>query len=283
MHQADHDAGLVLARLQDRFCLPTMPLLPMPAAAGVLVGFEVEVPWSAYFPDLWRKYFLDGRRKYEEMERGEQEALSAECSLCEATLLPRLEATQACGIKRGRDRYWEFVLPPVYELSLAAQILETLGAAMLMPYGAFSLHATISGISSRRDALLMLLLIELLFGRKERITQGCQGLGGWARKGDGGVVVKIYDLLYDAQLAYELRSLELPAGRSERKALVRAIAKATHCFSPEARADEARTKAWGSPRSSPDIWQTYLERYESLRANAQEIGLELGLIDERTG
>jgi hypothetical protein len=291
MHQADQDAGLVLARLQDRFYLPTMPLPPTPAASGVLVGFEVEVPWRAYFPALRKKYFAGEHRTYESLPKDEQEALSADCSAEEATFLPRLRATQECGIRRGKDPYWEFVLPPVSDLATDEQILLGLRAAMLVPRGVYSLHATVSGIPSRQDALLMLLLLELLFGRKERILQGCRGLGAWARKGDGGVVTKTDGLLYGSELAYELRTLELPADRAAQTVLLRAIAHATQCFAQEAKSHAARQKvkgmlvahglpfkAWGSPRSSPEVWQTYVERYDDLRAAAQGVGRDLGLV-----
>lgn len=292
MHQADIDAGLVLRRLQDRFGLQPLPVTPMPCADGVLVGLEVEVPWSAYFPTLWSKYFLNGALSYADMDAFKRAALSTECSVLEAALLPRLEAAVGCGIKRGRDRYWEFVLPPVSDACLSGQMIEFLTEAGLLPRGIFSLHATISGIATRRDAFLMLLLLELLFGRKERVVQGCRGLGAWARKGDGGIVTKINNLLYDSPLAYELRTLELPPSREERTVLLSAIARATRCFSSAPCAENIRQqvkeliesnglpfKPWGSPRSSPEIWERYLENFDSLKSDTRDIALSVGLID----
>ncbi len=292
MHRANTDAGLVLRRLQDRFGLQPIPVTPMPCADGVLIGFEVEVPWSAYFPSLWSKHFLNGERTYESMDAFTRAALSTECSRLEAALLPRLEATVECGVKRGRDRYWEFVLPPVSNACLSAQLIESLTGAGLLPRGIFSLHATISGIASRRDAFLMLLLLELLFGRKERVMQGCRGLGAWARKGDGGIVTKINNLLYDSPLAYELRTLELPLSREERTVLLSAIAQATRCFSSASCAENIRKqvkvlveahglpfKPWGSPRSSPEIWETYIAHFERLKSGTRDIALSVGLID----
>ncbi len=53
MHHVDKLALRALENLRQKFEVQeTMSLPPLPAGEGVLIGFEVEVPWRAYFPEL---------------------------------------------------------------------------------------------------------------------------------------------------------------------------------------------------------------------------------------
>ncbi|MEK7628285.1 MAG: hypothetical protein AAB421_02610 [Patescibacteria group bacterium] len=291
MHLADERALATLAKLQRTRSQPptTFPYTPLRAGNGVLVGFEIEVPWRAYFPDLWKKYLCAGSRTFSDLSRTEQSALSNECSLQERSLLPRLQATQACGIKRGRDHYWEFAFPPVHDLTIALCIMDSLIDAELLPWGRWSLQATISGVKPGRDAFVALLLLELLFVRKVRIQQGLSGHGAWARKGRGGLMVKGPHLLeYNAPSALELRSLELPETLGECRKLFATIAHLTHFLTPlgmkapewqSARSAIKEMLAshdlpfseWGHPKNLSAVWDRYIEHFDVLRTEALHI------------
>ena len=84
------------------------------------IGIEVEVPFSSYFPGLWRSYGLD-RRPLRDMEAHELHAFSTECAAAEVTLRRRLALTVECGVPRGADRYWEFSFAPVRSVGLLVE------------------------------------------------------------------------------------------------------------------------------------------------------------------
>ncbi len=295
MHVADLEAAQVVERAYARF--DEVERVPehskVCAGEGVLVGFEIEVPWRYYFPHLWDRYFQGGQRSHGEIPRAEQDALSRECTEIEKLLLPRLQATEVCGIKRGRDKYWEFILPPVQDLMLSVELVHILTSAKLLPPGFYSLHATISGLHSKTYAFVMLLLLELLFVRRERIERGYAPHGAWARRGTGGIAIKSpSNLMYSPTEAHELRTLELPLEPHAQEVLFTTIALLTHYFSNKDRGcgavQKVRTilvahglpfETWQNPSVAPHLWQRYLERFEELQLLAREIvNNDLGIL-----
>lgn len=88
-----------------------------PILRNVPVGIEVEVPWKAYFPDLW----VEGFPKIDPDKLAE---ITAECAIREKSLVPRLMRSQDCGVKRGADRYWEFAFDPVTDVGIACDHVE---------------------------------------------------------------------------------------------------------------------------------------------------------------
>jgi hypothetical protein len=284
MHPADMHALQVLERLQTHFGIPALgggAGIRLPA--GILAGLEVEVPWRAYFPDLWEKHFFGGTRPYAAMSPDEQALLTADCNALEAELLPRLEATQRCGIPRGKDRYWEFALPPVNDLALAGALLNSLSAAHLLPWGNHSLQITLCGVGNNQELYTVLLVLELLFVRKERIAQSCNGYGTWSRKGRGGISPKgSVHMVYGGSGA-ELRTLELPATPDEcmqmfvvlsqilglvvRGELGNVSALAREMLA----AHDLPWSQWESPQRSPEIWRQYVASYDALREAARHI------------
>ena len=231
------------------------------------------------------------------MSKTEQEALTRECNALEDTLLPRLREVVACGIKRGRDRYWEFALPPVKNLSLAFIMIRTLYIAGILPWGHHSLHATISGISATKETYIMLLLLELLHVRSKRIKQALLGKGAWGSKGRGGIYLKAaHSLEYGATHAHEMRTLELPATIEEFFKLCLTMNRLIHLLCATSRDEKdllqiVCTKVrhllqqhdlpfeiWEKPSMSPDLWQRYVDQFDSLHIAALQIAHEhLGL------
>ncbi len=223
------------------------------------------------------------------MSQEESAELSAECALIEAALLPRLQATVPCGLQRGVDKYWEFVLPPANDLRITCDILQVLDTAKLLPAGYFSLHATLSGVGPQAHVYIVLLLLELLFVRKERIERGFRSGRAWAQKGRGGIYQKSSrDLLYDSGTAYEWRTLELPPTRAARENLLAIIAHlAKHLSMAEGTSSTFETvvadvqhmlaqaelpyEVWHNPQYRKEVWRRYLDRFDSMRETAYEI------------
>jgi hypothetical protein len=186
------------------------------------LGAEIEVQWSAYFPELWERFGLSERR-VADLPPGELEELTAACAKIEATLRPRLEKSVECGVPRGNDRYWEFALRPVGDAALLAEQIALLTAAGLLPReGRRSLQITVAGIRQGEDAMWMAIALSAFAGDGRRWAEGLAlhekgGLrAGWSRKGKGGVLEKSpEELAGGAPFACEFRPLLLPAGDAE--------------------------------------------------------------------
>lgn len=226
----------------DRMCrrgpLPTTILadtfeLRRPArpelSGSVTVGIEIEVPFSSYFPVLWRKWGLAGRR-VADLPAGELLAFSAECALQEVPLRRRLEATVACGIPRGNDRYWEFSPGPVADLGLLWEQVHLLAAAGVLPRDRrHALHVTLGGLRRTSDVYYLAMALELLYVERERICAGVAAtreaiFTGWGRKGLSGVFEKgSGDLMGGEQVACEIRTLQLPLTDCEFEQMLRLV------------------------------------------------------------
>lgn len=226
MSPLDSDALRVCERLASTFGLPP------PASHGcspgrVSIGAEIEVPWSSFFPDLWKKYRL-GELRVGDLAPSELDALRAECYEIEKTLLPRLQSTVDCGIPRGNDRYWEFAFRPVHDTLLFTRQVGLLSQAGLLPRDKrHSLQLTIGGIAPCRSLYYLAMVLELFHVDPARMRAGLEKRqqiihSGWMRKGRAGIHRKEADELEaGAQVASELRLLQLPTEQGELAQLMR--------------------------------------------------------------
>lgn len=185
------------------------------------IGIEVEVPFSSYFPGLWRSYGLD-RRPLRDMEAHELHAFSTECAAAEVTLRRRLALTVECGVPRGADRYWEFSFAPVRSVGLLVEQVRLLTEAGVLPRDRrHSLHVTIGGLRASPKAYALLGVLEVLYVEPQRIAEGLAKArstihSGWARKGRSGLMEKTAsDLVGAAERGVELRTLQLPQEQGE--------------------------------------------------------------------
>lgn len=176
----------------------------------VPLGIEIEVPWRAYFPDL----FVAG---FPNVSADEMARITVECSRREAVLVPKLEHTVACGLQKGKDRYWEFAFDPVTNAEILVQQINVLQKAGLCPSGAHSLQITFGGLRITRDVYYLALILESLCCSPERILQGFHptnlyGVHGWSKKGIAGVHQKMgaCNLLHGYGIAVEIRTLQMP-------------------------------------------------------------------------
>ena len=207
-------------KLADAFGLQVDPaslaIEDNPDPQALSFGIEVEVPWSSYFPTLWKQFGLD-RRRVCDLDPGELTSLSCQCANLEAELRPLLNRTVACGVPRGNDRYWEFSLRPVHDVDLLLEQVRLLGAAGVLPRDrGHSLHVTIGGLPRIPAVYYLAMVLEAHFVAPGRIESGViQSLSrihtGWARKGHAGILEKrSSELEGAAQVAVELRMLQLP-------------------------------------------------------------------------
>lgn len=185
------------------------------------IGCEVEVKWSALFPEIAEEYFglTDelGRYavQYSELSAERQNSLDERCMLLDKVFKPRYEATVKAGIPMGNDAYWEFAHSPSYAWQIQAEEIRLLMEDGLIPVGTqHSLHITLGGVNTEGGGPNMVLSgLELVCGTPERIRLATQvsKLGtssAWNRRGNDGQRHRSANYLEMGQThATELRTL----------------------------------------------------------------------------
>ncbi len=173
------------------------------------IGIEIEVKFRYYFPEIFKEYFID--KKWDEYNDIEKEIISSKIETNEKVLLPLLESTVIAGIPKGNDKYWEFAFNPVNDLTLLYYQIEILKSNNLIPEGEHSLHISIGGLKPDKKLYHILMILELLFLKKERILSGFDFKkkmnGTWAKKGRAGIFPKFKSDLIDSEIGSELRTL----------------------------------------------------------------------------
>lgn len=207
---------------------------------SVPIGLEIEVPWRSYFPDLWRDFGLSNRR-FGSLSTAEALELTRRCSLQEERLRPLLEATAACGVPRGNDRYWEFALAPTGDLALLAHQVSLLTACAALPRDRpHSLQITIGEVAPCPNLYYLLMALELRYVEPERILSGPAASTaaihtGWLRKGRAGIHRKdAAELALGSQVACELRPLQLPTDDLGFQDLLHTLAWGVECVTGQA-------------------------------------------------
>lgn len=251
---------------------------------NVPVGIEVEVPWRAFFPDLW----VDG---FPNVDEDVLNQISKQCSIREQTLVPRLMKSQECGIKRGADRYWEFALDPVTDVGIACDHIAILRQHELIPKGRHSLHITFGGIRVTPDMYYAAMCLEAYACSPDRVLVGFHPTidamsSGWARKGYAGLFQKegSHDIQHGMHIGAEIRLLWLPDTDTE---LFDLLSLAQHLVtmiqqvqsgntSEQWSAIKAMCKAvlaehnlpdrnWKKPHMEPAIWRQFAECMPSIQ------------------
>lgn len=228
----------------------------------VPVGIEIEVPWRSYFPGLVQRYGLDARR-FQDLQREESAALTVECSELELQLRPRLEATIACGVPRGNDRYWEFAFAPACDVSHTLEQVRLLTAAGLLPRDRkHSLHVTLGGIPRCKAVYFLAMLLESRHVDPQRLVEGAdRGLhpsNNWGRKGLAGVFEKgSVELAGGAQVACELRMLQLPVDDGDFRQLMATVRMAS---------DAIADCLAGIPSPAASTWKAFQTHAEAVLA-----------------
>lgn len=173
------------------------------------IGAEIEIKFKYFFPELFNKYFFN--KKYENYSDDEKDIITNEITIQEVNILPLLEKTISLGIPKGNDPYWEFAFNPVNDLTLLYYQIEILKNANLIPCGEHSFHITVGGLKRDKRSYHMLLILELLFLKQDRILSGYNYdtymNTTWAKKGRAGITIKKENDLIDCVEAIEFRTL----------------------------------------------------------------------------
>lgn len=245
------------------------------------IGIEIEVPWKAYFPDLWKPGFPN-------LCDAEMWLIWQECTEHERILLPRLQKTVECGVPKGADRYWEFAFDPVTDPSIVCNQYSILQANGLLPKGRHSLHITLGGLRVTRDTVFLALLLECMASSRERIMTGFHDeviSKGWARKGFAGVFEKEgdHDIQHGYQYAAEIRILHVPDTVED---LYRLLYKAQKYAFAVQQTQAGKSvmwwnklvfrlgaileyhklpnRNWRKPHLEPEVWNSFADQYDSI-------------------
>lgn len=253
----------------------------------VPIGIEIEVPWRAYFPDLWCEGFPNV--EIETLQR-----ITDECTRRERVLIPKLRTVVECGIPSGADKYWEFAFEPVTDVSILCNQVELLCVNDLIPPGHHSLHITLGGLPTSRNVHYIAMILEAYSCDVNRLRTGYAispegSAKGWARKGAAGLFQKEgeYDLLHGYEIGAEIRMLYTPI-RTEKLFFILNTAQ-TLADIVKNDPDNVEWRAlvsglngalaavglpdenWGRPRANPQLWERIASEFTALQLHTREL------------
>ncbi|TXI88431.1 MAG: hypothetical protein E6Q36_05570, partial [Chryseobacterium sp.] len=239
------------------------------------IGIEIEVKFKSFFPEIHKKYF-ENYKLYKSLEYSEKSRIAREISDIEKPLQEKLNKTVECGIPHGMDKYWEFAINPAHDIALLCKQVDILNKADLLPKGKHSLHINIGDVRATPKMYWILMTLELLYCSKERIASGFSEnftymSATWAKKGDGGILVKNYNDLQESSHGVELRTLQFGGGSLELYRILNTLC--TLLYDGDDKIAQIKKvvlesglpdENFGKPHSNPDVWKKYVENFDSL-------------------
>jgi hypothetical protein len=248
------------------------------------IGAEIEVKFKYFFSDLFKEHFEN--RKWNEYTQEERDYISSKIDEAEKNIRPLLEATVEAGIPKGLDKYWEFSFNPVNDMTLLYYQIELLKLGNLIPEGEHSLHISIGGLSVDKKIYHVLMILEFLFLKKERILKGYDSVKElnttWAKKGRAGILKKNQNDLIDAENGAELRTLCLYP-ETDLYTMLKTLHYLLHndCYHlinpviDKMKQMNLPDKNWENFYKNPDIWEKYVENFDDLSSYTKNIFNEL--------
>jgi hypothetical protein len=265
-----------------------------------LIGLEVEVKWSAFFPELYDRFLSNGRT-YQDLSGIDSLELTRLTTKRERELdiHHKLETAVACGMMKGRDCYWEHVFPPTTEPDVMCNIIDVLKSNGMLPNGTHSMQLTVGTVKATRTLYFGLLVLELRAADTARIMSAFHPIEpvkpySWGKKGRAGIFVKVdWDLKHE-DTACELRTLQLDTTKSMAHTqqtlhlaykTMKGVADiqagnptsqaiALHAFIKAAEiqlaAFDLPNENWEKPNQRPDIWRRFAEVLPKIKLNLTE-------------
>ncbi len=263
------------------------------------IGIEIEVNWSAYFPQEYAEWFFGGKRKYADFDDWERVEFDVICTRLDARMLPLLEHnTRELGLTRGKDAYWEFVFPPLSDIQEIVRLIEMLHTQGVLPLSIpHSLHLTVANLVPDNDCALLATCLEILSGvTAERLRTGIHSkdpnfLASWARRWNRGMRARPKsELLLGAERAVEFRIPVVPGTITEIRKLLEftqkfgeTVEKIQMGWSATMEWKSIREwlghelqkhwldikKDWGNPTTHGEIWKKYADFLSTEEAENQ--------------
>jgi hypothetical protein len=252
------------------------------------IGAEIEVKFKYFFPELFKEFFAG--TNYFEMEYDRRVEITKIVDIVEKPTRNLLEATIEAGIPKGNDKYWEFAFNPVNNLTLLFYQIDILKKAKLIPSGEHSFHISVGGLTDTPTVYYVLMALELLFIKKDRIQQGFNedrtASMFWAKKGTGGILKKNkYDLINET-VGFEFRTFVLYDDTDVYKIFqtlnyfLSFISEGRVC--PELKELKAYMLNiglpdinWDKPHKNPDIWERYIDNFDVMSLFMKELMINI--------
>lgn len=187
------------------------------------IGCEVEIKWSALFPEIAKDFFGEPDRhgrypfRFESLPEDRKELLNEFCASQDEIWIPKYKFTEEIGIPKGNDAYWEFANSPAYSHQTLSTELDILIEAGLIPADKeHSLHVTLGDLATKGGGVhLMLANLEMMYANPARIEMAVlgnryRGSNTWARRGNDGVRSRHpAELKLGSSSASEIRTLSM--------------------------------------------------------------------------
>lgn len=250
------------------------------------IGAEIEIPWSARFPQLAGIVFSE--QQYSDMSDSEKVQFNQLCAELDEQYLPLYRTTQELGVPRDPfQKFWEFAHQPArwYE-TLAKEISLLMRSDLIPTHQPLSLHVTLGNIALASGSYYVQLLTELSYGCDgNRIRQAVGDMPiyqrRWARKAANGTKERKASELYGADQGFEMRTLVAQTPEQIERVLKTAqlLGAALNGFRSKddkglknfwvqavqvAKSIETRTgikvnRPWFGPKYDPELWLSYAE------------------------
>lgn len=256
------------------------------------IGIEIEIKWRYFFPELYEKYI--SKKSYSELNEQEKVKLTKECDELEKDLIEKFKKTEESGIKRGNDKYYEYIFPPRYNVKGTSELVNILVQNNLIPDGEHSIHVNIGNLRANKDAYYLLLMMELKYSSVDRLKSGFINnhknmSATYGRKGYGGIFEK--DKRYielGSEYLSELRTLSYNPKRDDMYEMIKEISYYADIIIDKQNNKENKLikewdsikenlekllvknglvdKNWKKPNLEPEYWEKYIEKYETIKS-----------------
>jgi hypothetical protein len=257
------------------------------------IGAEIEIPWSARFPEFSGLVFAGG--SYSNLGPSDRQRFSVLCDELDARVVPMYEAVTRMGVPRdGNQKFWEFAHSPVRHHETLATEISLLARGGLLPEGyELPLHVTLGGLSGGSGGYFVQMMAEIVGGTTaERIRAPIGDMPiydrKWARKAHDGLKERKSFELRGTNCGFEMRTFVFDsvrqASRVIRASQLLAVSLAEHrnraqnkphhqCLADEWQVAVGAVKEvesigiqvsqpWQGPAENAEIWSRYAEFLE---------------------
>lgn len=235
------------------------------------IGAEIEIPWSARFPEYSQILFAKG--SYADLSEEEKRHFSALCNELDARYLPLYEAVTRLGVPRDKNqKFWEFAHSPVRHYKTLATEISLLTRGGLLPEGYdVPLHITLGGLRGGSGGYFLQMMAEIIGGSSaERIRSPIGTMPiyerKWARKAPDGLKERKGFELRGANCGFEMRTFIFTSARQVKNVL-------KTCQLLGLALGHARRSSADEPHN-PDLTQSWKEAVNSVK-QVEEVGVRV--------
>lgn len=262
-----------IAGLRETLHLTPAPIERNPALMSPLTtGIEIEQTWRQALPVLGEVWNRRAGSPRNILNADEWKAFTTAYNDEDARVRSILESITPAIPSPSMDAYWEFSFYPSKNLNYTKMEADSLFDAGLLRDGfEYSLHMTVAGLSTDRDAFAYASALEMSGATTPtRLASAALAKSGaWAQKSTGGIRRRRADELSgDDTVGYEIRTLCVTSQEQLVRTLAQAARVATIYHSGDwtefVKDTEGRQRAaglslapWPKPKLDNSQWELY--------------------------